>query len=272
MNLIGVHLNSTPAWPVKITKEFPDAILLNTCNRYQYLCEPKDRKDIVECFREFNVKPIEYENKECVKKLTEISFGLDSVNLGSTIVRKQMLEAKNRSGTPFLKNTLSTIVNLSETLVPYPGFRQFTVAKHFFSIIGVKDVHIVTGGEIVAGGKDCYSYWHPDAFNCEGVIFAGSIDRIIHERVPAKCRYCINFSFRFAPIEFDDLTDIFDKYVSSGGPVIENIDPVADLIWYKIESEMNKKSVIKQLKDFGVSSNELEIIFGKANDRSRYID
>lgn len=275
MNLIGIHMKEAPWWPIKFGRYGPDeiegAILLNTCNRVQYICEPPQRKEVLKYFSDLKMSPSEYVDRNCVRKLTEISFGLDSVNFGSTIVRKQMLEAKNRSGTRFLKNVVSTIVDVSETLLPYPGYRQFTAAKYFMNILGIKNVHIVTAGEIVGGGKDCYSYWHPEAFNCDGVIFAGSIDSIPDTSSYEDCRYCINFSFRFIPpIGFNDVTELFDSYISRGGPVITNVTPIADLIWYKIENEISKKGLVKDLKNLGISSNEIEILMNKNHVRQEY--
>lgn len=268
MNLIGVHMKEAPMWPLRFEKtgphEVPGAILFHTCNRFQYLCEPPQRKEVHEYLRdELKLTPSEYVNKNCVRKLTEISFGLDSVNLGSTIVRKQMLEAKNKSGTRFLKNVVSTIVDVSETMIPYPGYRQFTAAKYFMSLMGIKDVHFVTAGEQVAGGVDCYPYWHPRAFDCEGVIFAGTITFVPEIE---DCKYCVNFSHRFVPpVGLTNLTDLFDSYVSRGGPLINNVDPVADLLWYKFENELYKKNIVNHLKDIGLSVNEIESVFDRAH-------
>lgn len=268
-------MKEAPHWPLRFGKTGPDeidgTILLHTCNRFQYLCEPPQRKYVLQHFNDLKMTPSEYVDRNCVRKLTEISFGLDSVNLGSTIVRKQMLEAKNRSGTKFLKNVVSTIVDVSETLVPYPGYRQFKAAKYFMNILGIKDVHIVTAGEIVGGGQDCYSFWHPKAFECEGVIFAGSIDKIPEDYI--DCKYCINFSFRFVPpLGLVDITDLFDSYISRGGPMITNVNAVADLMWYKFENELTKKYVIADLKALGLSSNEIEGIYSKNHVRGEYID
>lgn len=264
MNLIGVHIKTSSRWPIKIEKQIPSAILFNTCNRYQYLCEPQHRDEVFECFEKLDVRPIEYVNRDCVRKMTEMSFGLDSVNLGSTIVRKQMLEAKNNSGTRFLKNVVTTIVDASEVMVPYPGYRQFTAAKHFLHMIGFKRVHIITGGEIVAGGRDCFNHWDPNAFECDACILAGSVVRISDDVVPEDCKYCINFSFRCKPPKcLTDITDLFDSYISSGGPLITDVRPLADLIWSKIEGDIMKKKFVADLKNIGVSSNEIEHIFNK---------
>jgi hypothetical protein len=261
MNLIGVHVRDSFRWPLKLpSKSHPqDAILFNTCNRMQYLCEPKDRDAIFECFDGYDVKPIEYKNIDCVRKLTEMSFGLDSVNKGSMIIRKQMLYAKNESGTKFLKNVVSTVIDVSEKLIPFSGYRKFSSAIQFFKFMGLDKIHIVTSGELVNGGKDCYPYWHTEAFDCDCVIFAGSIKSLPVST--ENCTYCINFSFDLqTPRHLIDLTELFDTYVSKGGPQIVDVAPIADLVWYKFENEINKKRMVKDLKDMGFSTTQLSYL------------
>ena len=66
------------------------------------------------------------------------------------------------------------------------------------------------------------------------------------------------------------MTELFDSYISRGGPVITNVTPIADLIWYKIENEISKKGLVKDLKDLGISSNEIEILMNRNHVRKEY--
>lgn len=266
MELIGVHITRAPTWPVTITtpQKIPNsAILFHTCNRVQYLCEGPERRAILETLRDSGIEhPDITTGKECTRELFRMAFGLDSVNLGNTIIRRQMLEAKNLGGTPKLKRIVADITGISEEMVPHKGFRQFKSAVKFMNLLGIRNVHIVTGGETV--GSDSYPVWHPDAFKCEGVILAGRYDvRFTEAIIPMTCKYCINFNTRMDPVILTNLTPLFDSYVSHGDPIIHNVDPIADLYWEKITSESSKRSYVEKMKHMGISSKEIEHIFSK---------
>lgn len=266
MELIGVHISRSPTWPIVLQnpqKVPSSAVLFHTCNRVQYLCEGPERKAILECFREAGVdSPTISTDRECVRELFRMAFGLNSVNYGNTIIRKQMLEAKNLSGTPRIKKVISDVTTIAEEMVPYRGFRQFKSALRFMNLMGIKNVHIVTGGETI--GMESYPVWHPDAFKCDGVILAGRYDTRYYEAiVPMQCKYCINFNTRFDPVHFMNVTPLFDSYVSFGDPVIQNTDPIADLYWEKFECDLSKRKHIERMKTMGISSGEIEAIFSK---------
>jgi hypothetical protein len=268
MDLVGVHISKAPFWPVRIVnpgKVPHSTVLFSTCNRVQYLCDRKDRKDVLECLAESGVKEPEiYSDRDCVRKLFDIAFGLDSVNYGNTIVRRQILEAKNVSGTPRLKKIVSDIVSISETVVPVGGYRQFNTAERFLQNLGLRHVHKVTGGETIGENSKCI--WDPDAFDCDAVIFSGRVDkRLTEANFSHRCKFCINFNMTFRPPErFTDLTSLFDSHISKGGPYVTNVTPIADLYWEKLYSEMSKKDLVSKMKDFGISTNEIEALFDRA--------
>jgi hypothetical protein len=269
MDLVGVHISKAPFWPVRLVnhgKVPPSTILISTCNRVQYLCDRKDRKDVLECFSESGIKEPEiYSDRECIRKMFDISFGLDSVNYGNTIVRRQILEAKNLGGTPRLKKVVSDIVSISETMVPVGGYRQFTTAERFLKNLGLQTVHKVTGGETI--GENSKPVWDPDAFDCDAVIFSGRIDKRLHEaEFSHRCKFCINFNMSFRPPDrFTDLTPLFDSHISKGGPLITNVTPMADMYWEKIHGEIAKRDLIIKMKEFGISTREIESLLGSNN-------
>lgn len=264
MDLVGVHISKAPFWPVRLVnsgKVPQSTVLLSTCNRVQYLCEKTDRKYVLECFAESGIKEPEiYSDRECIRKLFDISFGLDSVNYGNTIVRRQILESKNLGGTPRLKKIVSDIVSISETVVPVGGYRQFTTAERFLQSLGLRTVYKVTGGETI--GENSKRIWDPDAFDCDAVIFSGRVDkRLAEANFSHRCKFCINFNMSFRPPErFTDLTALFDSHVSKGGPVITNVGPIADLYWDKLESESSKRDLVTKMKNFGISTSEIELL------------
>jgi hypothetical protein len=274
MDLVGVHIAKAPFWPVRLAapaKVPASTILLSTCNRVQYLCERKDRKHVLECFSESGIKEPEiYSDRECIHKMFEIAFGLDSVNYGNTIVRRQILESKNVAGTPRLKKIVSDIVSISETVVPVGGYRQFTTAERFLKNLGLRTVHIVTGGETVGDNSKCI--WDPDAFDCDAVIFSGRLDKRLPEaQFSPRCKFCINFNMTFRPPErFNDLTALFDSHITKGGPVITNVTPLADLYWERLENEDSKRLLVANMKSFGISTSEIETLLGSGTNKSLY--
>lgn len=267
MDLIGIHITMAPYWPIRLVNPYKvpnSAILLSTCNRVQYLCERKDRQHVLECFADSYIhEPEVYSDRECIRKLFDISFGLDSVNYGNTIVRKQILEAKHNGGTPKLKKIVSDIVGISEDLVPIGGYRQFTTAVRFLNNLGLRKVHIVTGGEVI--GQTSKPVWDPDAFDCDAVIFSGRFDkRFTEATMNTKCQFCINFNMSAqTPQQFTDLTHLFDSHVSKGGPVITNTTSIADMYWEKIHEEQAKKLLVNKMRSFGISSQEIEALFDR---------
>lgn len=264
MELIGIHITKSPVWPVKIVnpEKVPrSAILIHTCNRVQYLCEGPERKAILECLQESGIHvPDIITGRECMRKLFDISFGLDSLNQGNSVIRRQLLESKNDSGTPRLKKVLTDIVDISNSLIPPRGYRQFEAAIKFFKILGMSSIHIVTGGETI--GKNSYPVWHPDAFKCDAVILVGRVDQRFHEaNIPLKCRYCINFNTRFDPTGLENITHLFDSYVAYGTPFIVNTDRIADMYWQIYENGLMKKEYVRRMKNMGISSAEISCIF-----------
>jgi hypothetical protein len=230
------------------------------------LCERKDKPHVLECFRDSGLTEHldMYYDRECVRKLFDISFGLDSMNYGNTIVRKQLLEAKHTGGTPNLKKIVSDVVGISEDLIPIGGYRQFTTAIRFLNNLGLRKVHIVTGGEVI--GQTSRPVWDPESFKCDAVIFSGRFDKRIAEATfDPQCQFCINFNMSAqTPDKFTDLTRLFDSHVSKGGPVITNTRPIADLYWEKIEEGQAKKLMVNKMKSMGISSGEIEALFDRS--------
>ena len=264
MELIGIHITKSPIWPVKIVnpQKVPNsAILIHTCNRVQYLCEGPERPAILETLQDSGIHiPDIVSGRDCMRKLFDISFGLDSINQGNSVIRKQLLEAKNTSGTPRLKKVISDIVDISNSLIPPKGFRQFEAAIKFLRILGITSIHIVTGGEVI--GNASYPVWHPDAFKCDAVILVGRVDVRFHEaNIPARCKYCINFNTRFDPVGFENITHLFDSYVTYGMPFIIDTDKIADMYWQNYESDLMKREYIRRMKNLGISSAEIACIF-----------
>jgi hypothetical protein len=271
MELIGTHITRAPMWPVSITnpQNVPSsAMFIHTCNRVQYLCEGPERPLILQTLKDSGIStPDIYTGRDCTRKLFEIAFGLDSVNYGNSVIRRQLLEAKNSSGSSRLRNVVSDVIEIANAMVPPKGFRHFESAIKFMAICGISPVHIVTGGEIV--GKYSYPIWHPDAFKCEGVILVGRYDERFHEaNIPANCKYCINFNTRFDPINFINITHLFDSYVSNGDPIITDVNFIADLYWDKYENSLYKRRCIDRMKVMGISSAEIEHIFSRGTEPS----
>jgi hypothetical protein len=186
------------------------------------------------------------------------------MNYGNTIVRKQLLEAKHTGGTPNLKKIVSDVVGISEDLIPIGGYRQFTTAIRFLNNLGLRKVHIVTGGEVI--GQTSRPVWDPESFKCDAVIFSGRFDKRIAEATfDPQCQFCINFNMSAqTPDKFTDLTRLFDSHVSKGGPVITNTRPIADLYWEKIEEGQAKKLMVNKMKSMGISSGEIEALFDRS--------
>ncbi|NBU82455.1 MAG: hypothetical protein EBS55_12480 [Flavobacteriaceae bacterium] len=135
MDLIGMHINTAPYWPVSINihNAPKTSIPIKTCNRIQILSERKDSKKVLELFTEQNLKPEVYSDKKCVDKLFTIALGLDSVIMGNKLIRTQLYDAKSKSGTNELKKIMNDILFICEEITPIVYKSEIERCLYFFT-------------------------------------------------------------------------------------------------------------------------------------------